>query len=215
MGVQGGEPLWALNFLPVPLFFYRLNIFVRVGQFRNKRDSSGVLQVTMGTTEQLISTGVDTPWDACIPTTLKTPKNTEPILEGLRRQKDLLEKIALTRQAMLGASASQLKLAVDHFQKTIGPLLEWAKKPRVRSELFMYRRSVTGDKFSKLVSQPLEALVEIMVRFANVVSPKRIVENPQRRAQIMSIRGLALSCAPNYPRISDINSSSRLYRGFA
>jgi hypothetical protein len=163
-------------------------------------------------TSQSNSTG-DAPFGASALTTLGNPTNSVPMLEGLRRQQALLQSIALTRQAMFGASAEQLKLATDHFQKTIGPLLEWAKKPRVRSEIFMYRRSITGDKFSKLVSKPIEALVEVMVRFAKFISPKRIVENPQKRAQIMSIRGLALSCAPNYTQISDINSFSRLLRG--
>ena len=163
-------------------------------------------------TSQSNPTG-DAPFGASVLTTLGSPKNSAPMLEGLRRQQALLQSIALTRQAMFGASAEQLKLASDHLQKTIGPLVEWAKKPRVRSELFMYRRSITGDKFSKLVSKPIEALIEVMVRFAKFISPKRIVKNPQKRAQIMSIRGLALSCAPNYTQISDIKSFSRLLRG--
>ncbi len=164
---------------------------------------------------RLISTGAEAPWDLCVPTTLRNPINTEPMLRGLRRQQELLQSIAQTRQAIFGASAEQLRVVTDQFQKTIGPLLEWVKKPRVKSELFMYRRSITGDKFSKLVSKPIEALVEAMVVFAKFITPKRIVENPQRRTQIMSIRGLALSCAPNFTRISDINSFSRLHRGHA
>lgn len=164
---------------------------------------------------RLISNGAEAPWDLRVPSTLRNPINTEPMLRGLRRQQELLQSIALTKQAVFGASAEQIKVVTDQFQKTIGPLLEWAKKPRVKSELFMYRRSITGDKFSKLVSKPIEVLIEVMAIFAKFITPKRIVENTQRRAQIMSIRGLALSCAPNLTRISDINLLSRSYSGIA
>jgi hypothetical protein len=164
---------------------------------------------------RLIPNGAVAPWDLCVPSTLRNPINTEPMLQGLRRQQDLLQSIALTKQAVFGASAEQIKLAADQFQRTIGPLLEWAKRPRVRSELFMYRRSVIGDKFSKLVSRPIETLVEVLQRCAEFIEPNRFIQNQQRRAQIMSIRGLALSCAPNYTRISDINLSSRSFSGIA
>jgi hypothetical protein len=79
----------------------------------------------------------------------------------------------------------------------------------------MYRRSITGDKFSRLVSKPIEALFQALQVFAEFIVPKFIIQKPQRRAQIMSIRGLALSCAPNMTRISDINTFSRSYSGIA
>lgn len=164
---------------------------------------------------RLISNGAEAPWDLCVPSTLRNPINTEPMLRGLRRQQELLQSIALTKQAVFGANAEQIKVITNQFQKTIGPLIEWAKKPRVRSELFMYRRSITGDKFSKLVSKPIELLFEAIECFTRFITPKRIIQNPQRRAQIMSIRGLALSCAPNFTRIGDINLLSRSYSGIA
>jgi hypothetical protein len=198
-----------------PVFLRTQKVFRRVGECWNKSEPIGVLKFTMAYENRLISNGAEAPWDLCVPSTLRNPMHAEPMLQGLRRQQELLRNIALTKQAVFGASAEQLKVVSDQFQKTIGPLLEWAKKPRVRSELFMYRRSITGDKFCKLVSKPIEALVEAMAIFAKFISPKRIVENTQRRAQIMSIRGLALSCAPNFTRISDIKSFSRLYREFA
>jgi len=157
----------------------------------------------------------EAPFGVCVQTTLRSPKNSEAMLQWNQQHRALLQNIALTRQSMHSASAEQLRIATVQFQKTIGPLLEWVKKPRVRSELFMYRRSITGDKFSKLVSKPIEALVEALASFAKFISPKRIVKSPQKRAQIMSIRGLALSCAPNFARISDINSFSRSYSGIA
>jgi len=203
------------HFTHTPVFLWLRKVFRRVGECWNKSAPIGVLKFTMANVNRLISTGAEAPWDLCVPTTLRNPINTEPTLQGLRRQQELLQSIAQTRQAIFGASAEQLRIATDQFQKTIGPFLEWAKKPRVKSELFMYRRSVTGDKFSKLVSKPIEALVEAMVIFAKFITPKRIVENPQRRAQIMSIRGLSLSCAPNFTRISDINTFSRSFSGIA
>ncbi len=108
-----------------------------------------------------------------------------------------------------------LKIASDFFKSSIGPLLNWAKNPRVKSELFMYRKSATAEKFSKLVSIPLEKLILTLNSFFEYLDLTKILPITQRRARIMSIRGLALSCAPNVTRISDINSFSRLYRGFA
>jgi ATP-dependent Lon protease len=104
---------------------------------------------------------------------------------------------------------------VRSLEKTIAPLIEWARKPRVRSELFMYRRSITGDKFFKLVSYSLEEMLDLLLQALTFISPKWTLETLKRRAQIMSIRGLALSCAPNFTRISDFNSFSRLHRGLA
>jgi len=173
----------------------------------------GVLEFTMANANRLISTGAEAPWDLCIPSTLRNPMNAEPMLEGLRRQQALLNNIALAKESIFGASAQTLQVVADRFQKTIGPLLEWAQKPRVRSELFMYRRSITGDKFSKLVAKPIELLVQALQRFAEFIIPKRLIQNHQRRAQIMSIRGLALSCAPNFSRKGDIKSLSRSYSG--
>lgn len=165
-------------------------------------------------TSQSNSTG-DAPFGASVRTTLGSPKNSAPMLDGLRRQQALLQSIALARQAAFGASEEQLKAAADHFQKTIGPLLEWAKKPRVRSELFMYRKSATAEKFSKLVSIPLEKLIHILNSFFEFFDLSKILPITQRRARIMSIRGLALSCAPNFTSLSDVKSFSRSSWGIA
>lgn len=100
-------------------------------------------------------------------------------------------------------------------QESTVPLLRWAKDPKGRCEFFMYKRSQIRDKFSKLVSTPIEFLAIVQQAVTKFIESK--LANPVygRRAQIMSIRGLALSCAPNFTRVSDIKSFSRLYREFA
>ncbi len=169
----------------------------------------------MGNALRLIPTEQDAPWDLCVPTTLRNPQILSEVLQREQRKQALYTQISLLRQAIPEASASQISAVTNQLQKTIAPLIEWARKPRVRSELFMYRRSITGDKFFKLVSYSLQEMLDVLLQILTFNSPRSTLETKQKRAQIMSIRGLALSCAPNFTRISDINSFSRLYREFA
>jgi hypothetical protein len=145
---------------------------------------------------------------------LESPQTAIGVLSGLTNQAVLLNKYS--QGVLLSQSATQAQIALAaSFQKSVGQLLSWAKNPRVKSELFMYRKSATAEKFSKLVSIPLEKLILILNSFLAYLDLTKILPITQGRARIMSIRGLALSCAPNLTRISDINSFSRLYRGFA
>ncbi len=143
---------------------------------------------------------------------LETPGAAIGVLSGLTNQALLLNKYSQRVLLSKGATDAQIKLAAS-FDKSLGRLLSWAKNPRVKSELFMYRKSATAEKFSKLVSIPLEKLILVLNSFFEFSDLSKILPITQRRARIMSIRGLALSCAPNYTQISDINSFSRLLRG--
>jgi len=145
---------------------------------------------------------------------LESPQAAIGVLSGLTNQAVLLNKYSQGVLLSQSATQAQITLAAS-FQKSVGQLLSWAKNPRVKSELFMYRKSATAEKFSKLVSIPLEKLILILNSFFEYLDLTKILPITQRRARIMSIRGLALSCAPNVTRKSDINSFSRLYRGFA
>jgi hypothetical protein len=162
---------------------------------------------------RVIPDGADAPWSFRVPAGLREPKTLEPMLAGIRRQQALLSKLEQKQYKPMGELAAQMKIASESFQRTVAPLIEWAAKPRVRSELFMYRRSVTGDKFSKLVSTPIEALLETELIILDFVTPNWSADTSQKRAQIMSIRGLALSCAPNFSREGDIKSLSRSNSG--
>ena len=163
----------------------------------------------------LIPNEQSAPWDLCVPTTLRTPKNLSQLLQNEQRKQAVFKQISLLRREIPIASADQLRALTIQVEKTIAPLIEWARKPRVQSELFMYRRSLTGDKFFKLVSYSLAEILDALLRALTFISPRSTLETQQKRAQIMSIRGLALSCAPNFTRISDFNSFSRLHRGHA
>jgi hypothetical protein len=93
------------------------------------------------------------------------------------------------------------------YQKSAEPMLKWIKSSRGRCELYMYKRSQIRDKFSRLVARPIEFLVVVQNIVLAFFKSRLRISRVQRcgRAQIMSIRGLALSCAPNFSRISDIN----------
>ena len=136
------------------------------------------------------------------------------VLSSLTNRALLLNKYSQRVLLSQGASEAQIKLAAS-FDKSLGHLLSWAKNPRVKSELFMYRKSATAEKFSKFVSIPLEKLILILNSFFEFSNLSKILPITQRRAQIMSIRGLALSCAPNFTSVSDVKSFSRSSWGIA
>ncbi len=146
---------------------------------------------------------------------LETPGAAIGALAGLTNQARLLGEYSQGIRKIAGASQEQFKIAAESFNKTMAPLLSWAKNPRVKSELFMFRKSATGEKFNQLIAISLEELVLILNAVFSFFSTNYSLPIAHKRAQIMSIRGLALSCAPNYTRISDINSFSRLHRGHA
>jgi hypothetical protein len=125
-----------------------------------------------------------------------------------------LDAVARAQTFMTAQENLALKLA-NKVQKSVEPMLNWVKSPKGRCEMFMYKRSQIRDKFSKLVSTPIEFLIIVQQAVTKFLESKLATPVYGRRAQIMSIRGLALSCAPNFTRISDFNSLSRLHRGFA
>ena len=118
-------------------------------------------------------------------------------------------------QTFMAAQANLASRLAHKVQGSVEPMLNWVKSPKGRCELFMYKRSQIRDKFSKLVSTPIEFLVIVQQAVTKFLESKLATPVYGRRAQIMSIRGLALSCAPNFTRISDFNSFSRLHRGHA
>ena len=122
-----------------------------------------------------------------------------------------------TTQAFFAQQASLANRLIAPYQKAAAPMLKWINSPHGKCELFMYKRSQISAKFSKLVAGPLEFLVVIQRILISFFKSQLVIPQDRRgrRAQIMSIRGLALSCAPNFTRISDTNSFSRLYREFA
>jgi hypothetical protein len=146
---------------------------------------------------------------------LESPSAAVAALTGLTNHAKLLNEYSQGVRQIANASQEQFKLAAQAFEKQIAPLLTWLKNPRVKSELFMLRRSATGEKFSQLVTLSLEKLILILNSLFDFFFSKSLPAITHRRAQIMSIRGLALSCAPNFTRISDINSFSRSYSGIA
>ena len=146
---------------------------------------------------------------------LESPRAAIGALSGLTNQTKLLSEYSQGVRQVLGVTQEQFKLAAESFDKAVAPLLNWAKNPRVKSELFMFRKSATGEKFSQLVTLSLEKLVLILNSLFEFLTSKNAKPITHKRAEIMSIRGLALSCAPNFTPTSDNNSFSRLHRGIA
>lgn len=146
---------------------------------------------------------------------LENPRAAIGAISGLTSQAKLLSEYSQGVHQVTGVTQEQFKLIAESYEKAVAPLLAWAKKPRIKSELFMFRRSATGEKFSQLVAHSLEKLVLILNSLFEFFTSKTTSPITHKRAQIMSIRGMALSCAPNFTPISDINLFSRLHRGIA
>ncbi len=146
---------------------------------------------------------------------LENPRAAIGALTGLTNQAKLLSEYSQGMREIVGVTQDQFKKAAESFEKSIAPLLVWARNPRVKSELFMFRKSATGEKFSRLVTLSLEELLSILNSLLEIFASKTFLPLTHKRAQIMSMRGLALSCAPNSTRISDINLLSRSYSGIA
>lgn len=144
---------------------------------------------------------------------LETPGAAIGALAGLTNQARLLSEYSQGIRKIADASQEQFKIAAESFNKSIAPLLSWAKNPRVKSELFMFRKSATGEKFNQLVAISLEELVLILNSVFSFFTTNYSLPTAHKRAQIMSIRGLALSCAPNFSRKGDIKSLSRSNSG--
>jgi hypothetical protein len=149
------------------------------------------------------------------------PKTAVGMLSELPNQANLFRLHSVDVRSILGASQRQFKIVSPflldaqakfssvEFSKTISRLLTWSNTPRVKSELFMYRKSATAEKFSKLVAIPLERLILVLNSFFEFSDLNKILPITQKRARIMSIRGLALSCAPNFTPSSDVKTFSR------
>lgn len=146
---------------------------------------------------------------------LENPRAAIGALTGLTNQAKLLSEYSQGVREIVGVTQDQFKKAAESFEKTIAPLLVWAKNPRVKSELFMFRKSATGEKFSQLVRLSLEELILILNSLFGLFATKNFLPVTHKRAQIMSIRGLALSCAPNFTRKDDIKLLSRSKFGIA
>ncbi len=136
-------------------------------------------------------------------------------LTGLTNQAKLLSEYSQGVRQIANVSQEQFKFVAQAFEKKIAPLLTWLKNPRVKSELFMLRRSATGEKFSQLVTLALEKLILILNSLFEFFFSRSLPTITHKRAQIMSIRGLALSCAPNFTRKDDIKLLSRSNFGIA
>ena len=148
---------------------------------------------------------------------LTKPSAAIAALAGPSYQADLLGEYCdgIRELGMSNVAPDRFKAAAETFEKAVGILLDWAKNPRVKSEIFMFRKCATGEKFSHLVAFSTEEIILIVNYIFEFLSASRSLPITHKRAQIMSIRGLALSCAPNFTSSSDVKSFSRSSWGIA
>lgn len=217
MGLRRVAHLFGpLTFTPYPSVLEEVNTSRRIGCRWNRKVASGVVQFTAS--KRMQKTVVNCPTNVAklqAELRLDRPWDVIGFVAGLTNQAKLLSEYSQGVRQAVEVTQEQFKLVAESFEKTVAPLLNWAKNPRVKSELFMFRKSATGEKFSQLVTLSREKLVLILNLLFEFFTSKTASPITHRRAQIMSIRGLALSCAPNFTPISDINLFSRLHWGIA
>lgn len=94
-------------------------------------------------------------------------------------------------------------------------LRELARNPRFKMEMQLLRKQERGNGLFALLHKVIERVRFLISHIRTVINVKTHPENKSGRARMMGLRGLALSCAPNTERVSDMYLSMVATRRFA
>jgi hypothetical protein len=83
-------------------------------------------------------------------------------------------------------------------------LRELVKNPRFKMEMQLFRKQKRGNGLFALLHKVIERVLFLISRIRTAINVKTHPENKSGRARMMGLRGLALSCAPNAKRVSDM-----------
>lgn len=83
-------------------------------------------------------------------------------------------------------------------------LRELARNPRFKLEMQLLRKQERGNGLFALLHKIIERVLFLISRIRAVINVKTHPENKSGRERMMGLRGLALSCAPNAKRASDM-----------
>jgi hypothetical protein len=83
-------------------------------------------------------------------------------------------------------------------------LRELVKNPRLKMEMQLLRKQKRGYGLFALLHKAIELVLFLISRIRTALNIKIHPENKSGRARMMGLRGLALSCAPNAKRVSDM-----------
>lgn len=126
------------------------------------------------------------------------------------------QKVESNIKGLLGDQSKQhLKLATEKHLKSVAKLIEWAQKPSSRAQFHICRRQMIGTKFSSMVENKIEDLEfsDVRVEVSPIIPMELRLTNV--RARMMSLRGVALSIAPNFLQMKRHQSFGRSILGIA
>jgi len=98
-------------------------------------------------------------------------------------------------------------------RKQVEIITRWARSNRGRIEMALYHKENKSEKLATFIAKVLDgfSLAQFIATF--LPSLLEFTKRKSRRARLMALRGLALSCAPNLSRRSDMPFISRAIRG--
>lgn len=101
------------------------------------------------------------------------------------------------------------------YQEHTRILRELARNPRFRMEMQIFRKQKSKTGLFAFIYKIIRDVQSLISRVRRVISVKTSHESKTGRERMMALRGLALSCAPNTERVSDMYLSMVATRRFA
>ena len=132
-----------------------------------------------------------------------------PAMDSMMNSVNRLNAYAqsVTQSMKLITDSPTVKAFVEmskRYQEHTRILRELASNPRFKMEMQLLRKKERGNGLFALLHKVIERVLFLISRFRTVINVKTHPENKSGRARMMGLRGLALSCAPNAKRVSDM-----------
>lgn len=132
-----------------------------------------------------------------------------PAMDSMMNSVNRLNAYAqsVTQSMKLITDSPTVKAFVEmskRYQEHTRILRELASNPRFKMEMQLLRKKERGNGLFALLHKVIKRVLFLISRIRTVINVKTHPENKSGRARMMGLRGLALSCAPNAKRVSDM-----------
>ncbi len=150
-----------------------------------------------------------------LPATTVSPAFLE-FLESATRMNEYAQRLKNATQKIIDSPSLKATDALaKRFQEQTKSMRKLVTNPRFRLELQIFRKKYAGTQLSEFLDRVIREVLLVISRIfsTSVVTIKD--EGKSGRERMMALRGLALSCAPNAQRVSDMYLSMVATRRFA
>jgi hypothetical protein len=137
-------------------------------------------------------------------------------LESTKRMNEYAQGLKDAAQKFLDSPSMKATEALaSRFQEQTKSMRKLMGNPRFRLEMQIFRKKNKGTELAEFLERIIREVSFTISRIfiVNIVRIKD--ESKSGRERMMALRGLALSCAPNTERVSDIYLSMVASRRFA